>query len=72
MSVTLTGHNLKAMLDAFAPDGTDEQLDSEIRIEWLKGGDKYGRDDGYYATDIEDPVEAGCIFLAPKPEHEDE
>lgn len=61
MSITLSGHQLKNLLEFANPDGDNDldQLETELTIAFLEDGHS-GR--GYYFWMTEYPEE-GCMFL---------
>ncbi|ENW92776.1 hypothetical protein F904_02719 [Acinetobacter dispersus] len=61
MSITLSGHQLKSLLEFANPDGDNDldQLETELTISFLEDGHS-GK--GYYVWMTEYPEE-GCMFL---------
>lgn len=61
MGITLSGHQLKALLDFCNPDGENDkdQLDTEVSIEYVKDGHS---GTGYYFY-ITDYPEEGSLIL---------
>lgn len=61
MSITLSGHQLKSLLEFANPDGENDldQLETELTIVFLENGHSGS---GYYFYMTEYPEE-GCMFL---------
>lgn len=57
--ITLTGGQLKQALEFLAPDGTPEQLLSDVTIDWIQDGHS---GPGYYAHLTEEPGEGSIIL----------
>ena len=61
MNITINARQLKQALEFIAPDDTDEQLDTEVSIEYI-GNEALVDKVGFYAIITEYPEE-GSIYL---------